>query len=177
MSDASNSCRSSKKLSYVPSSWNYGSFHPSNPYYNRRTAPKDNANKTGDLKRSSSANLNRHGKRILQEEEKIVTDEYLKSLKEFKTIKNIGHKSSTSLNRQNPQECELQNDSENEASILKVMNSSKKSYKYQLSYEEWIAVKAKEQEIYNNVKLIKDKEDQNFENFNSKINENYNIVK
>jgi len=177
MSDALNSCRSSKKLSYVPSSWNYGSFHPSNPYYNRQNPPKDSSNKTGEIKRSCSANLNRHGKRILQEEEKIVTEDYLKTLKEFKTIKNIGHKSSTNLNRQNPQGGEENNDSENDASMMKVMNSSKKNYKYQLSYEEWIAVKAKEQEIYNNVKLIKDKEDQNFENFNTKINENYNIVK
>lgn len=180
MSEVSMSCRSSNRLSYVPSSWNYGSFHPNNPYYNRRKPTKDNKNTANT--RSNSANLNRFGKRILQEEEKIVTDDYLKTMNEMKTIKKLnnnikGHKSSSSVNRLNTQTSEGDKESQGEVSLIKIMNSSKKSFKYQLSYEEWVAVKAKEQEIYHNVKLIKDQEDQNFENFNSKINENYNIVK
>jgi hypothetical protein len=182
MSEASISCRSSNKLSYVPSSWNYGSFHSCNPFYNRKVSKKDEKN--GELKRSNSVNLNRFGKRKLQEEEKIVTNDYLKTMKELKTIKNVNvkntnsHKSASSSNRQNSDiTTEQPMESENEGSLLKRMNSSKKSFKYQLSYDEWIAVKSKEQELFNNIKLIKEKEDENYEHFNSKINENYNIVK
>lgn len=179
MSEASISCRSSYKLSYVPSSWNYGSFHPCNPFYNRKVSKKD-----GELKRSNSVNLNRFGKRKLQEEEKIVTDDYLKTMKELKTIKKVNvkntntHKSASSSNRKNSDTTtEQHKESENEGSLLKIMNSSKKSFKYQLSYDEWVAVKAKEQELFNNIKLIKEKEDENYEHFNLKINENYKIVK
>jgi hypothetical protein len=181
MSDVTNSCRSSTKLKYVPSSWNYGSFHPNNPYYNRKSSTKENKNTANT--RSSSANVNRFGKRKLQEDEKIVTEDYLKTMNEMKTIKQVknnntnGHRSSVSVNRQDTQSTDPNKESEGEKSLMRVLNSSKKSFKYQLSYEEWVAVKAKEQEIYKNVKLIKDQEDENFEHFNSKINENYNVVK
>ena len=60
------------EASYALSSWNYGSFNHCNPFYRRREQ-KENISP----KRSQSANLNQYGKRVLAQEERIVTEDYL----------------------------------------------------------------------------------------------------
>lgn len=189
----------------VPSSWNYGSYYPCNPYYNKREHDVEkssnfvNGNNYNNIdhnhERSNSACLNQFGKRKLPEDEKIVTEDYLQMMKDFKVIKSQTNTSKTSMKRNksstqirtscNDQE-ELQGEHyQNAQNISQYSNSQSqnkncvsvnKPFKYQLSYEEWAAVKAKQIEITKKVKIIKESEDQNFEFFNKKINENYKII-
>jgi hypothetical protein len=145
---------SNLKTAFAPSSWNYGTFHQTNPYYNR---------KQSGIKRSNSVALNEYGKRKVPDEEKIVTEDYMIMMKEFKAIKNM--------------DTRLEIDKKQTESSINSIPSGKKNLRYQLSFEEWVAVKAKEEEIYKNVKLIKEKDEKNLELVNTKIDQNYRIAK
>jgi hypothetical protein len=182
----------------APSSWNYGSCYPCNPYYNKREQEVErntNYNSDNNHERSQSAGLNQFGKRKLQEDEKIVTEDYLQMMKDFKVIKsqNTGgnkmkrNKSSAQIrissnehlggeNSQNYHNSQNLSQYSHSQSQIKNPNTTNKPFKYQLSFEEWAAVKAKQMEITKKVKIIKESEDQNFEFFNKKINENYKII-
>lgn len=169
------------KTGFTPSSWNYGSFHQSNPIYQRKEQ-RPEEDKPGH-KRASSTNP--YGKRVLKEDEKIVTDEYLKCLNDQKTIKssNMNRNRSTvklkikSQSSHQSSKNELQNELNESIRPCSSKVLSNKSLKYQLSFDEWAAVKDKQKEIYNKVHRIKEEEDKNFENFNKKIDQNYQVVK
>lgn len=192
---------------YAPSSWNYGSFHPCNPYHQREQARHTRDQNDNLNKRSQSANLNHLGKRTVPEEEKIVTEGYLQMMKDFKAIKNCNNnnknlkrnKSSAHFKGSLQSQYEITNENYNTSQNLNVNTSqisgsvnaaqnlqksiksinsfkSSKSFKFQLSWEEWAAVKAKQQEIFKKVKIIKESEDQNFEYFNQKVDENYKVI-
>ncbi len=141
---------------YGLSSWNYGSYHYNNPCY---TKPKNQENQK-HLQRSQSANFNKYGKRQLSQEEKIVTDDYLKAIKDTKTMKKLNRK-----------------DSFNNPSYNNSQSTLKKNLKYQLTFEEWTIMKNAQNEIYKNVQNIKETEDKKFELFNKKVDENYDIIK
>jgi hypothetical protein len=184
-----------QKSGFSLSSWNYGSFHHCNPYYQKREyLAEDNkfqADETHKEKlRSMSASLNKFGKRKLQEEEKIVTEDYLKLLHDVKVIKGNNSKQSSNKGNSNPNQpgtishssgnliqTYSQNSQESSKLNFLSVNSNKKNIKYQLTYDEWATLKAKQQEIYNKVKSIKETEGQKFEYFNRKVDENYNQVK
>jgi hypothetical protein len=175
-----------KNTGYAPSSWNYGSFHHCNPSYQKRENIRNSEEVQMERNRSLSAGLNQHGKRKLVEEEKIVTEEYLIMMKDFKAIKSIPDtrmkrgKSSAQLRNNQYSGDDLENNFNNENSCQSHSQSqirnSIKPYKYQLSFEEWAAVKTKQLEISKKVKIIKESEDQNFEFFNKKIDENYKVI-
>jgi hypothetical protein len=183
-----------QKTGFSLSSWNYGSFHHCNPFYQQGEYIKS-ANNKNDNRRSDSVNPI-GGKRILKEEEKIVTEEYLKNLKEYKIMKGENrtltkNKSASILkvacsqsNIKTQEDCAAQPVYTSQHSISKqnitTPNSnfnSKKNLKYQLNFKEWALVKDKQQEIFKKVKKIKEDEDKNFEYFNKKIDENYQVVK
>ncbi len=82
--------------SYALSSWNYGSFHNSNPRYVKTENPvkligaeikNNNMDNNMRLIRPDSAQINKFGKRKLAENEKIVTEEYLKAINDSKNIR------------------------------------------------------------------------------------------
>lgn len=183
---------------YALSSWNYGSFHHCNPHYLKQEFLKrrDNQNNEANNEhiRSQSANINKYGKRILSEDERIVSDEYLKMMRDFKVIKNnvnqntLKRNKSTNAFRSNQSIRNNNNTNDNIQNISNSINNMNntsnmysniptKNMKYQLSYEEWAALKDKQKEIYNKVKSIKDSEDQKFDFFNKKINDNYQLIK
>jgi len=215
------------KSGYALSSWNYGSFHHCNPYYQKgeflRTRGREEEEKNSNTnynnaKRAQSAGLNKYGKRRLQEDERIVTEEYLIAMKELKAIKNNPNASNNiSGNRSKSKKIESAgtgnlNISDNTSNLNNINNCSNnynsnfnssssqnliinnnslsggnsgtfsnnktnvKPFKFQLSFEEWAAVKAKQQEIFKKVKIIKESEDNNFEFFNKKIDDNYRII-
>jgi hypothetical protein len=140
----------SDNQSYGLSSWNYGSFLPSNPAHNVKS-----------VKRSQSVNL--LNKRKLTQDEKIVTEEYLKAVNDNKVIKNLKRKDSFN--------------SEHNKSLYSKNSQMKKDLKYQLSFEEWAIMKSAQNEIYKNVQMIKENEDKKFEMFNKKVDENYEQIK
>lgn len=125
-------------------SWNYGTYFQTNPMRNTNTNAKPPISEINKkIERANSALVS----------DKIVNDEYMKYLKEFKDIQRPSFRD-TSKTR-----------------------SSTKCVKYQLSFDEWYTLKAKQEEIFKKVKMIKENEDQKFEYFNKKIDENYDLVK
>lgn len=81
---------------YALSSWNYGSFHYSNPRYVKTDNPvklvgaeteKFNFNNNVKSDRPTTVQVNKFGKRKLTENEKIVTEDYLKAMNDSKNIR------------------------------------------------------------------------------------------
>ena len=175
---------------YALSSWNYGSFHNCNPYHiQQQNLINNNIKREKEFTshtRAHSSNPNR----ILPAEQKIVTEDYLIMMKEFKAIKS--NDNTTIKLKRNKSSAQLivrdinddnylinQSSSQfimNTSSQFSVKKNSIKAFKYQLSFDEWAAVKVKQLEISKKVKIIKESEDQNFEYFNKKIDEDYKII-
>ncbi len=138
--------------------------------------------------RAQSANA--FGKRSIKKEEKIVTEDYLIMMKEFKAIKsNINPKLKNNKSSANMLINQIASNTDgtvnnstsqniilNTSSQHSIQKNCNKNFRYQLSFEEWSAVKAKQSEIAKKVKIIKESEDQNFEFFNKKIDDNYKII-
>jgi hypothetical protein len=176
----SSETQSYNKPNYGLSSWNYGSFHSSNPIY----APPRRANtetSVNDSKPQRCQSTNKYGKRKLAPEDRIVTDDYLKVMKDARIIKNATphaqRRVNTSVRRSNDTG-EL-NSSINRKDSMNDGPSQiqRKNLKYQLSFEEWAIMKNKQEEIYKRVQVIKESEDKKFELFNRKIDQNYEKVK
>ena len=126
------------------SSWTYGSFLPCNPGYNVKVVgnPKRNTMKPPTEKR------------ILKEEEKIVTNDYLKNMADFKVMKGEvkRNKSSSHLYRKTNTMTNQSNQSNMNDNYATTKTMTKKNnFKYQLEYEEWLAVKQKQQMIYKEI--------------------------
>lgn len=85
---------------YALSSWNYGSFHYSNPRYTKSEQPikligaaqPQLTNQQKPDRPVTSQTLNKFGKRKLAENEKIVTEEYLKAMNDNKNIRGTSRK-------------------------------------------------------------------------------------
>jgi hypothetical protein len=177
------------KPAYGLSSWNYGSFHASNPYYAPPKVPRPNSAAVVDsanrpIQRSQS--VNKFGKRKLEPEERIVTEDYLKAMKDVRTIKNSNSQHKKRMNTSHMGRTSGTNNNELSSSCNRreSLNSqggsqiiSKKNLKYQLTFEEWAIMKNKQNEIFKRVQVIKESEDKKFELFNKKIDENYDKVK
>ena len=78
---------------YALSSWNYGSFHATNPRYTKNEQPikllklENNSLEKNSTQRPLTAKLNKFGKRHLAEDEKIVTEDVLKAMNDNKNIR------------------------------------------------------------------------------------------
>jgi hypothetical protein len=185
----SSETQTQNRQNYGLSSWNYGSFHSTNPYYAPSHKPQ-NDNQQNLQRCQSASSFNKYGKRKLREDEKIVTDEYLKVMRDNKTINSsngvLPHRrpsstikivrvSETDDDNNNNDSSMRRRDSINSQTGLQTI--AKKNLKYQLTFEEWAIMKNKQDEIYKRVKEIKESEDKKFEKFNKKIEENYEKVK
>ena len=69
------------------SSWNYGAYSISNPYFTQVAKPSTIPNNTPYIPKINNNSYNKFGKRILREEERIVTNDYMSTINHMKKIK------------------------------------------------------------------------------------------
>ena len=71
---------------YSCSSWNYGSYAPCNPCFIQQFKSSNIMNQNKYIPPKNANAYNRYGKRILPEEERIVTNEYMQSINHMKKM-------------------------------------------------------------------------------------------
>jgi hypothetical protein len=128
------------EMGFIPSSWNYGSFHQTNPRYTKiereREKEKEkpvkllikenqeeknlfssnlisNYNKKTNTNTNTNININKFGKRILNNEEKIVTEDLLKAMNDNKNIRGTSRKLSQTRSSSNLKQKKNQREKEN----------------------------------------------------------------
>ena len=74
------------------SSWNYGSYSMSNPYFVQGNRPSSNQYRQPNVQKVNNYSYNKFGKRILPEEERIVTNDYMSTINHLKKIKEFEEK-------------------------------------------------------------------------------------
>ena len=163
---------------YSCSSWNYGSYAPTNPCFKQQLEYLNTSNQNRYILPQNNNAYNKFGKRILPEEERIVTNEYMQEInhkkkmerskdafrvKSAQTIKqnNTIKENNKSDNPQNENENNEQNNNNNNNNNNANVNikTDTNNYKFRLTYEEWLEVKNKQQMIFNQIKKIKEEED------------------
>ena len=156
---------------YSCSSWNYGAYAACNPCYKYNISNLSNQSRY--VPAQNANNFNKYGKRPLREEERIVTNEYLQNINHMKNMeksKNVFRtKSANGLrirtnrnnnNNNNNNENNNQNEPNNNNTNTKTDISN---YKFRLTYDEWLEVKNKQRMIFNQIKKIKEQEDEKME--------------
>ena len=167
------------------SSWNYGSYCAFNPSYITQSHPKMVNN--NNLSNQNKNIYNRYGKRVLRHDERIVTNEYLKGINYMKEMKKEELKRTKSANgirkktyRENNKVDNINNNNNEINNINNVNesnNNTNKKYHFQLTFEDWIEVKNKQKMIFNQIKKLKDLEDEKNEKLNMKIDKKYKEIK
>ena len=182
---------------YLLSSWNYGSYSPSNPFYkshfnskktNLNTNPNILFNKKTFPRSTTTTQLTTANtpycpstKRHLKEEERIVTNELLDCFNHYNKMQKHLKKGTfrpKSVNR--IINSKIIKDSCNESknldkNIKKLSDTSE--YKYKLTFTEWISVKNKQREIFNNIVKKQKEKEEILEEANKKIDIKYQEVK
>ena len=162
---------------YSCSSWNYGSYCAFNPSYfvqsQQRIQNNNNISKKNNIYNSNI--YNRYGKRVLKADERIVTNDYLKGINYMKEMKKEELKRTKSANglRKGTLRENNKNNDINETNTISI----NKKYHFQLTYEDWIEVKNKQKMIFNQIKKLKDLEDEKNEKLNMKIDKKYKEIK
>jgi hypothetical protein len=163
---------------YSCSSWNYGAYSSCNPCYIQHKY-------TNNYIPPKTSNLyNRYGKRPLREEERIVTNEYLKSINYMKKMeknKDIFRTKSasglrTTHRKSNNEDSNNQNMNEQNNNNVNTKTDIT-NYKFRLTYDEWLEVKNKQRMIFNQIKKIKEQEDEKMEKVNMKVDKKYKEIK
>ena len=182
---------------YLLSSWNYGSYSPSNPFYkfqlfskkeNLNTNPNIKVDKKTFPRSTTTTQLTSSNfpykvvKRHLKEEERIVTNELLDCYNHYiKMEKHLkkGTFRPKSVNR--IMNSKLIKEDDNNSKISKKPRKKLKSdaskYKYKLSYTEWLNVKNKQKAIFNEIIKKQKEEEKVMEEANKKIDSKYQEVK
>ena len=171
------------------SSWNYGAYSNSNPYFHQGVRPISAQYQQPNMPKTSNYNYNKFGKRILPEEERIVTNDYMSTINHMKKMKQaeLNKQKKKRKNKNIQKEKEKEGEEElNEQNITQSQNDENKKvdiktdtsdYKFRLSFEEWMEVKRKQQMIFNQIKKIKEEEDKKMEKMNMKVDKKYNEIK
>ena len=160
------------------SSWNYGSYCAFNPSYMSRSNQRVTNN--NNIPNQNNNIYNRYGKRVLKADERIVTNDYLKGInymKEMKKEELKRTKSANGIRRKTYRESNNNINNNNNENELNNNNTNKKKYHFQLTYEDWIEVKNKQKMIFNQIKKLKDLEDEKNEKLNLKIDKKYKEIK
>lgn len=185
---------------YSLSSWNYGAFSANNPSFAHTTKNKQTSLYTPDM-----SQFNKYGKKYLKEEEKIVTNEYMRGYNQMKFMEDENYnkmmraKSAKGLRDRSltNHETSLKNDTkfhEEEDKDLKgkmsrsrarsarrnppvPIKSDTSNYKYKLTFEEWKTVKNKQLILFNQIKHLKEEEELRQELTNKKVDKKYNEIK
>lgn len=193
---------------YLLSSWNYGSYSPCNPYYktfikkkkqNMNTNPNKPINKAKSNEKITQKKItevnfqNQVKRRPLKEEERIVTNEYLKSFNYYKKMQNLMSKGAfrpksvtrikiTKINNNNNNNNIINSERDNiQSKKLKTENNENKQQlqkqRVKLTFNEWLKVKDKQRE-YCNIIIKKHKEEEKKKKIeNKKIEIKYNKIK
>ena len=171
------------------SSWNYGAYSNSNPYFHQGVRPISAQYQQPNIPKTFNYNYNKFGKRILPEEERIVTNDYMSTINHMKKMKQaeLNKQKKKRKNKNIQKEKEKEGEEElNEQNITQSQNDENKKvdiktdtsdYKFRLSFEEWMEVKRKQQMIFNQIKKIKEEEDKKMEKMNMKVDKKYNEIK
>lgn len=184
---------SQTKNQFSCSSWNYGAYSYSNPYYAQQinkynTYLKPSENKTGAMINRPQPKLTNFGKRILREEDKIVTNDYLRNINLLKKIEGKDLKNEGKFNKSKVKST-LHNDetynnndvsatqNNNSGNQKSKFNKSEEDYKFRLTFDEWCTVKDKQQAIFNKIKKLKEIEDQKMEKINRNVDKKYKEIK
>ena len=181
---------------YLLSSWNYGSYSPTNPLYkshfnsskpNIKTKPNFNIKKafprstTTTQLTSINSPYYQCVKRNLKEEERIVTNELMDCFNHYNKMqehlkkgtfrpKSVNRIVNSNLIRENEDE------SKNEEKKKK-LKSDTSDYKYKLTFTDWIKIKNKQRAFFRQIiKKNREKEDI-MEQANKKIDSKYQEVK
>ena len=178
-------------MSFIPnnnyscSSWNYGAYSASNPCYIQQIKSSNIPNQNRIIIPQNNNIYNKYGKRQLREEERIVTNEYLKNINHMKEMQNAKNmfrtKSANGLrqthrkNNDNQNNNEINNNNNNNNAINTKTDMS--NYKFRLTYDEWLDVKNKQRMIFNQIKKIKEQEDEKMEKVNMKVDKKYKEIK
>ena len=182
---------------YLLSSWNYGSYSPSNPFYkshfnskkeNLNTNPNTLFNKKTFPRSTTTTQLTSANtpyrpstKRRLKEEERIVTNELLDCFNHYNKMQKHLKKGTfrpKSVNRIINSKIIKDNCNESknlDKNIKKLSDTSE--YKYKLTFTEWISVKNKQREIFNNIVKKQKEKEEILEEANKKIDIKYQEVK
>ena len=177
-------------MSFIPnnnyscSSWNYGAYAACNPCYIQQIKTSNVSNQNRYIPPQNANLYNKYGKRQLREEERIVTNEYLKDINHMKKMnKNkdmFRTKSAHGLrqtHRNNNNANNTNNDNQNNNNNNTNTKTDMTNYKFRLTYEEWLDVKNKQRMIFNQIKKIKEQEDEKMEKVNMKVDKKYKEVK
>ena len=182
---------------YLLSSWNYGSYSPSNPFYKYQIYSKKekittNPNIMPDRKSfprsTTTTQLTSSNpiipfypvtKRYLKEEERIVTNELLDCYNHY--IKMEKHLKKGTFRPKSVNRIMNSKKNKEEENNSKISKKSRKSdtskYKYKLSFTEWLSVKNKQRAIFNEI-IKKQKEEEEFtEEANKRIDSKYQEIK
>ena len=185
---------------FLLSSWNYGSYSPTNPFYKNRiyssktninTHPNIVANKKIFARSTTTAQLTSsdypyciNTKRRLKQEERIVTNELLDCFNHYNKMqkhlkkgtfrpKSVNRILKSKLMQDNNSNIELKNTEKNR----KKLKSDTSDYKYKLTYTEWLDVKNKQRVIFNEIIKKQKEEEKIMEIENKKIDIKYQEIK
>ena len=172
---------------YILSSWNYGSFSPTNPYYKThlnfyssrlsKTNPNLSAGKTtAHCTILHSTIKNKQSSKT----KKIVTNELLENYifeKNMKKHSSIGTFNPKNLNKiLNPKKVKEYKTIKNNNKLRKIKTDIGE-FKYKLNFSEWLNIKNKQIEYFNIIIKKNEKEEKMKDEENKKIEIKYNQIK
>ena len=203
--DFSNKSSNPKNNHFLLSSWNYGSYSACNPYYKTcmkyKNVLKTNPNNQTKIKENFPQKKitginNPNKKRRLKEEERIVTDEYIKSFNYYKKMQGLMKngkfrpKSVTRIKVNNINNLDNDNniisdrEMQNNKKLITDINSQKKNknnnkekIKFKLTFAEWLQVKEKQKECFNIILQKSRMEEKKQKIENKKIDIKYKKIK
>lgn len=162
---------------YSCSSWNYGAYAACNPCYVQQIKTPNPQNQIRYNPLQNNQIFNKYGKRPLREEERIVTNDYLQNINHMKKMEKnkdiFRTKSAHGLRRTHRND----NAEANDQNLNTNTKTDSSKYKFRLTYEEWLEVKNKQKMIFNQIKKIKEQEDEKMEKVNMKVDKKYKEIK
>ena len=151
---------------YILSSWNYGSYSPTNPFYKSNfnfyssklltTNPSIKANKKQESNISSYSTV----KQISKSKSKIVTNDLLENYifdKNMKKHFTLGTFNPRNIYQIMKQKNEKENKSGNNNGKIRKIKTDISEFKYKLNFTEWLNIKNKQIKYFR--KLIKNYKD------------------
>ena len=172
---------------YILSSWNYGSYSPTNPYYkthlNFYSSKLSKTNPNISTTKSTIPNTQSHKTikpKQISKSKRIVTNELLENYifqKNMKKHASLGTFSAKNINSIiNPKKIYEHKDKNNKNKIRKIKTDISE-YKYKLNFSEWLNIKNKQIEYFRSIIKKSQEEDKKIDEENKKIEIKYNQIK
>jgi len=172
---------------YILSSWNYGSYSPTNPYYkthlNFYSSKLTKTNPNISTKKGTIPTTLSHStiKPIqISKSKRIVTNDILENYifqKNMKKHASLGTFSARNINRiVNPKKIYEHKDKKDKNKIRK-LKTDISEYKYKLNFSEWLNIKNKQIEYFRSIIKKNQEEEKIRDEENKKIEIKYNKIK